>query len=77
MIDTNVITAIEAALDGPAYCHCGTPSTVAVHDGAAWLECPTFGQPSRLPARIATLTRELLHDRLFIIEVGEALPRAA
>jgi len=77
MIDTNVLTAIESALDGPSYCHCGAPSTVAVHDGAAWLECPVFGSPSRLPTRLAALTRELLHDRRFIVEVGEALPRAA
>ena len=69
MHDVPVLEAIDAALRRPTFCSCGEYLTVAVHDGAAWLECPAFARPSRLPSRVAAIAHELLHDRSLIIEI--------
>lgn len=72
MNDTYALDTIDAALSGPAFCLCGEHLALAVHDDAAWLECPRFARPSRLPARLSGLTtvaRELFHDRRFVVEL--------
>ena len=38
-----------------------------------WLECPTYVQPTRLPAVVASFVRSILHDRQFVVEIPEAL----
>jgi hypothetical protein len=72
MHDDTVLVAIDAALRSPAFCACGNTLTIAVHDGAAWLECPTFAAPSRLPAAVSRILRDLGHDRRRIIELPAA-----
>ena len=69
MHDDTVLVAIDAALRFPAFCACGNNLTIAVHDDAAWLECASLAEPSRLPAPFAGLVRAILHDRSFVIEV--------
>jgi hypothetical protein len=65
MRDDSVLVAIESAFRSPAFCGCGNSLTIAVHEDAAWLECRSLTQPSRLPA----IVRLMLHDRRFVIEV--------
>lgn len=75
MNDTHVLEAIDAAQGRISFCPCGEPLTIGVHDGAAWLECPRFAQPTRLPSRLAFLVafaREVLHDRRFVVDVPAA-----
>lgn len=69
MHDDTVLVAIEAALRYPAYCACGRNLTIATRDGAAWLECAAFAQPSLLPGPVTSIVRTLLHDRSFVIRV--------
>ena len=68
MHDDSILVAIDAALRSPASCACGRDLTIALHDGAAWLECVVFASPSRLPARLVARLRPLVHDRRFVIE---------
>jgi hypothetical protein len=70
MRDDSVLAAIDAALPSPEPCGCGRHLTVAVRDGGVWLECSAFGQPSRLPAKLATAVRGLLHDRRFLVRAA-------
>jgi hypothetical protein len=74
MTDTLVLDAIDTALSGPAFCGCDEHFTVAVHDDAAWLECPAFSRPSRLPAPLASFAHELLHERRLIVELPAQPP---
>lgn len=69
MHDDSVLVAIEAALHSPAWCACGDILTISVHDGAAWLECPAYAAPSRLPAMVSGFLRDLGHDRRRVVEV--------
>ncbi len=69
MHDDSVLVAIDAALRFPAFCACGNNLSIAMHDDAAWLECAAFAKPSRLPGRVASIVRTLLHDRSFVIEI--------
>lgn len=69
MHDDSVLVAIDAALRFPAFCACGNNLSIAMHDDAAWLECASLTEPSRLPAPIAGLVRAILHDRRFVIDV--------
>ena len=71
MHDDSILVAIEAALRSPAFCGCGDSLTIAVHHGAAWLECASLAKPSRLPSAI----REMLHDRSFVVDVPEPAAR--
>ena len=80
MNDVHVLEAIDAALRRPAFCTCGDYLTVAVHDDAAWLECPTFARPSRWPAAVVAVERALFHERRLIIDLplpGPSRARAA
>lgn len=82
MHDDSVLVAIEDATRTPNFCNCGKYLAVVQSDDAMWLECPTFTQPSRLPAVIAAFVRSTLHDRQFVVEIPEALrtpvpPKAA
>jgi hypothetical protein len=63
MNETHLLEAIDEALRLPSFCACGENLTVDVHDGAAWLECPAFARPTRLPAGLASVAREFFHDR--------------
>lgn len=71
MRDDSVLVAVEDALRRPAYCSCGKPQRVETHDGAIWLECIAFEQPSRLPKGFALFVRDITHDRKLIIELPE------
>lgn len=77
MDDHTVLDAIEAALSSPVHCGCGDSLTVVVRDDAAWLECAAFATPSRLPAPVAAVVRDLLHDRRRIIDLPVPEARAA
>lgn len=72
MHDDSVLVAIEDAFRSPAFCVCGNNLTVAIHDDAAWQECAAYARPSRLPRPLATLVRELLHERHFLVDVPPA-----
>ena len=72
MNDAHLLDTIDAALSRPTFCACGEHLALAVHDDAAWLECPRLTEPSRLPSRLAGLTvlvRAFLHDRRFVVEL--------
>jgi len=73
MHDDSVLVAIDAALRSPAFCGCGNSLTIAIHDDAAWLECVSLAEPSRLPSVI----RGVLHDRTFVIDTPEPAARPA
>jgi hypothetical protein len=77
MHDDSVLVAVDAALRSPSFCACGTNLTIAVHDGAAWLECPTLAAPTRLPAALASFLRHALHDSRFVTDVPAAEDPAA
>ncbi len=81
MHDDSVLVAIDAALRSPAFCACGNNLTIALHDDAAWLECASLSEPTRLPAPLAKVVRTMLHDRRYVIEVppmvAPAEPRLA
>ncbi len=72
MHDDSVLVAVEAALSRPAYCGCGTYLSLNTHDGAIWLECAQFEQPSRLPDNVAHFLRLLAHERRHVIDLPEA-----
>ncbi len=74
MNDVQVLEAIDAALSRPAYCTCSEYLTVAVHDDAAWLECPVFARPSRWPAAVTAFERALFHERRLIVEMPAPRP---
>jgi hypothetical protein len=71
MHDDSVLVAVETALSRPAFCSCGTQLSVTAHDGAVWLECPTFASPSRLPANVVLFLREFAHDRRCVVALPE------
>ena len=73
MHDDSVLVAIDAALRSPSFCGCGNSLTIAVHDDAAWLECASFAQPSRLPS----ILREMLHDRRYVVETPRPMAQPA
>jgi hypothetical protein len=75
MHDDSVLVAIDDATRTPNFCNCGKYLAVVEGDDAMWLECPVFAQPFRLPASLARAVRMILHDRVFVIEVPEALRR--
>lgn len=77
MHDEPVLVAVDAALRSPSFCPCGESLTIGQHDGALWLECPARTRPSRLPAPIAAVVRDILHDRRFVIEVPEVAASAS
>lgn len=80
MNDIHVLETIESASSRPSFCACGEPLTIAVHDDAAWFECPRFAQPTRLPPRLAFLAafaRDALHDRRFVVELPADAVRAS
>lgn len=66
MRDDSTMVAIEAALRSAGACLCGNALDIAAHDGALWLECPSFAAPTRLPARLARELRALAHSRMFV-----------
>jgi hypothetical protein len=66
MRDDSTMVAIEATLRSAAACLCGNALDIAAHDGALWLECPSFASPTRLPARLARELRALTHSRTFV-----------
>jgi len=72
MHDDSVLVAVETALSKPAFCGCGTYLNLNTHDGAVWLECPTFGAPSRLPANVVHVWREIAHERRYVVGLPEA-----
>jgi hypothetical protein len=74
MNDVHVLEAIDAALSGPAFCTCGEYLTIAVHDRAAWLECPAFARPTGLPIAFTAFRRALLHDRRLVVEMPAPRP---
>ncbi len=71
MHDDSVLIAVEDALRRPAFCSCGKPQHLETHDGAIWLECTAFEQPTRLPKGVAMFVRELGHDRRHVIDLPE------
>ena len=73
MHDDSVFVAIEDATRTPNICNCGKYLAVVESTDAMWLECPTFKQPTRLPAAVASAVRSFLHDRTFVVEIPEAL----
>jgi hypothetical protein len=73
MHDDSVFVAIDDATRTPRFCNCGRYLAVVEADDAMWLECPTYAQPSRLPAVVASFVRTTLHDRQFVVEIPEAL----
>jgi hypothetical protein len=77
MNDVPVLEAIDAALSRPTFCTCGEYLTVAIHGDAAWLECPAFARPSRLPAAVSSLVRDLLHDSRLITQMPAPRPGKA
>jgi len=77
MHDDSILVALEAALSRPSFCSCGNILGLATHDGGAWLECPAFEQPSRLPSGLALFVRELGHDRRLVAELPDADPALA
>jgi hypothetical protein len=77
MHDDSILVAVEAALSRPAFCSCGTQLSLNTHDGAVWLECPTFAAPSRLPANVIDFLREIAHDRRHVVAVPETDATAA
>ncbi len=72
MHDDSVLVAIDAALQAPSFCTCGNTLDIAVHGGAAWLECPAYATSTRLPAPVASIVRGMLHDRRFVVSIGAA-----
>jgi hypothetical protein len=72
MHDDSVMVAIDAALASSALCDCGDSLTITSGDDAIWLECVRRREPSRLPAPIASIVRDLLHDRRFVIDLTAA-----
>ena len=76
MHDDSVLVAIDAAFQAPSFCTCGKTLDIGVHDGAAWLECPTYASSTRLPAPVASMVRGMLHDRRFVIRIGASLVSA-
>jgi hypothetical protein len=73
MHDDSILVAIEDATRSPNFCNCGKHMAVVQTFDAMWLECPTFTQPSRLPAKVSSVLRSVLHDRQFVIEIPEEL----
>lgn len=73
MHDDSVLVAVDDATRTPNFCNCGKYLAVVEGDEAMWLECPTYAQPSRLPASLAKAVRMTLHDRRFVVEIPEAL----
>jgi hypothetical protein len=67
--------AIDDATRSPNFCNCGKYLAVVETVDAMWLECPTFSQPTRLPAALASGLRSILHDRRFVVEIPEAIRR--
>lgn len=61
-----LLVAIEAALRTPTLCPCGETMDIAARDGSLWLECRSFGAPSRLPARFVDTFRSLVHARSYV-----------
>ena len=72
MHDDSVLIAVEDALRRSVFCTCGKPQHLDTHDGAIWLECTAFEQPSRLPKALALFVREIGHDRRLVIDLPEA-----
>jgi hypothetical protein len=72
-----VLVAIDQALRSPAYCACGESLEVTTHGASVWLECLAFGRPSRAPAMVALLLRELVHDRTRVIAIPSDLAPAS
>lgn len=77
MRDDSILVAVEDATRNPRFCTCGNYLAVVETDDAMWLECPTYAQPSRLPAKVASLLRSVIHDRVFIVAIPENLRRPA
>lgn len=73
MHDDSVLVAIDAALRAPAECTCGNSLEVIARDTSIWLECPTFQEPSWLPAQVAGFLRDLVHVRRLVIEAPATL----
>jgi len=71
MHDDAVLVAADAAFRAPSYCTCGKSLTMTTRDGALWLECPVLEQPSRLPAPIRALVRNVLHECRFVVALPE------
>ena len=69
--NTAALVAIDAALQTPSWCACDKVLDLAAHDGALWLECPTFSQPTRLPAAVSRFVRTALHERSFVLDLPE------
>jgi hypothetical protein len=69
MHDDSILTAIDDALRGPAYCSCGKSLTVNARDAGIWLECHAYERPTRLPAPLALFIRDLGHERRLLIEL--------
>ena len=72
MHDDSVLVAIDAAFSSPAMCSCGDSLVITTRDGAVWLECVRRQGPSRLPAPLASIVRDMLHDRRFVIDLPAA-----
>ena len=77
MHDDSVLVAVDDATRTLNFCNCGKYMAVVEADDAMWLECPAYNQPSRLPSSLAKVVRSVFHDRLFVIEIPEALRRPA
>ncbi len=69
MHDNSILVAVDAALRSPSFCTCGDNLTITVHNEVVWLECVRFAAPTRLPAPVATVLRELMHDRRSVIDI--------
>jgi hypothetical protein len=76
MHDDTVLVAIDEALRSPVSCACGKRLEITARDSSVWLECSTFGRPSRLPAALAAFLRELVHNRAFVIGIPTDLEPA-
>jgi hypothetical protein len=77
MHEESVLVAVESALRSRASCFCGRDLDLVSRDEALWLACPVFDQPSRLPAPVASLIRELLHERSVVIRVPASVAAGA
>lgn len=74
------LVAIDAVLRTTQWCTCGKVLDLVAHGNGLWLECSAFAGPSRLPAPLAHVVRDLLHERSFVLELPEAevvVPAAA